>query len=241
MIGKLSSTASYQVILRKGVSLAEKRLITEKILSTLFEPNVAINEKTKMSYGLGWILQDSPMGKLVWHGGNITGFSSIVVTIPEHDLGVVVLSNQQASALPNKLAMGIIKFVLTPREPTEQNLGYFLDLDSQMRSVDLALDNFSLFRPLDASICSHEIPEGVFRRPGYGDLVVTRVGEQLYFKYYAIEGEIRKTPEGFVLLSPVGSEDGVLLATRCVGGKLSLGMPFEPEVGSIWFERALVM
>ena len=46
-----------------------------------------------LAYGLGWFLTDYRDLKQVSHGGNIDGMTALVVMIPEHDYGIVVLAN----------------------------------------------------------------------------------------------------------------------------------------------------
>src|SRR5690606_16932361 len=55
------------------------------------------------SYGLGWFLEDYRGRKLVHHGGNIDGMSALVAMMPEHDVGIVILTNMNASGLPATL------------------------------------------------------------------------------------------------------------------------------------------
>jgi CubicO group peptidase (beta-lactamase class C family) len=45
--------------------------------------------------GLGWVLQDYHGRKLVEHRGEIGGFVSRVMLVPEENLGIVVLTNAE--------------------------------------------------------------------------------------------------------------------------------------------------
>ncbi len=45
------------------------------------------------TYGFGWWVQDYHHAKLVWHGGQIDGFSSMVAMLPDKNFGFVVLTN----------------------------------------------------------------------------------------------------------------------------------------------------
>jgi CubicO group peptidase (beta-lactamase class C family) len=55
------------------------------------------------TYALGWMVHDY-RGELVWeHGGNTDGMTSAVGMLPEQNLGVVVLTNMNGSALPGLL------------------------------------------------------------------------------------------------------------------------------------------
>ena len=50
------------------------------------------------AYGLGWTLRDYRGKKIVGHTGGLSGFVSRTALIPELKLGVVVLTNQEATA-----------------------------------------------------------------------------------------------------------------------------------------------
>jgi hypothetical protein len=56
-----------------------------------------------MSYGMGWFLQDYRGRLVVQHGGNIDGMTALVAMMPEENLGMVILSNMNGSALPSVL------------------------------------------------------------------------------------------------------------------------------------------
>jgi CubicO group peptidase (beta-lactamase class C family) len=49
------------------------------------------------AYGLGWRLRDYRGKKMVTHGGELSGYVSRVTMIPELRLGIVVLTNQEAT------------------------------------------------------------------------------------------------------------------------------------------------
>jgi len=52
------------------------------------------------NYGLGWMIGSYRGHYQVEHGGNIDGFSASVAVFPTDSLGIVVLTNQDASAVP---------------------------------------------------------------------------------------------------------------------------------------------
>ena len=73
-------------------------------------------ESNFQSYGLGWFLQDYRGRKLVSHGGNIDGMSADVALVPEEDLGVVVLSNMNATPFPEIVRREIVdRFLDAPK------------------------------------------------------------------------------------------------------------------------------
>ena len=95
---------------RLGEGDEEEVLITPGAIEVMWTPvSLAVApgpagalraESHFLLYGLGWFLQDYRGEKVVQHGGNIDGMSALVAMLPEHDLGVVVLTNMNGSVLP---------------------------------------------------------------------------------------------------------------------------------------------
>jgi len=59
------------------------------------------------SYGLGWRIYDYAGRRLIYHGGAVQGYRSIMAILPERELGVVILWNS-SSALPSGLLPTIV-------------------------------------------------------------------------------------------------------------------------------------
>lgn len=55
------------------------------------------------SYGLGWMLSTYRGHYQVEHGGNIDGFSASTCFYPSDSIGIIILTNQSASPVPNLL------------------------------------------------------------------------------------------------------------------------------------------
>ena len=60
-------------------------------------PELAVRQPRFSAYGLGWRLKDYRSRKLVHHGGGLAGMTSLTTLVPEENLGVVVLTNQETS------------------------------------------------------------------------------------------------------------------------------------------------
>jgi CubicO group peptidase (beta-lactamase class C family) len=61
-------------------------------------------DKTHFSaYGLGWFMKDYHGVKLIHHSGGILGMVSKVVLVPEENLGMVILTNQQSGSAFNAI------------------------------------------------------------------------------------------------------------------------------------------
>ena len=70
-------------------------------------PKVFFPDSMQLSYGLGWFVQDYRGHQLIIHAGDIDGFATMVVLIPEIDTGYFVVINMGSlyrQVLSNQLA-----------------------------------------------------------------------------------------------------------------------------------------
>ncbi len=92
---------------------AGKRIVSSAALRETHTPQMLIgagggvpgtDSVTRFNtYGMGWMVQDY-RGKLMWqHGGNTDGMTTAMGLLPDQKFGVVVLSNQHGSGLPDLL------------------------------------------------------------------------------------------------------------------------------------------
>ena len=95
-----------------GGELNGKRLVSKKGYEEWVKPQMKISPNGKVSYGLGWFLQEWKGKKVVQHGGNIDGFNSMVAMLPEENLGFVMLTNVSGSSLGNELMQIIFSGML---------------------------------------------------------------------------------------------------------------------------------
>ena len=90
--------------LRKG-KYENKTLFSEKQHQEMWAPQTLIPTTTKApyhshysAYGLGWFITDVKGYKQVSHTGGLEGMVTQVTLIPEINLGIIVLTNQQSGA-----------------------------------------------------------------------------------------------------------------------------------------------
>ncbi len=84
----------------------DKRLLSEQTVAALLSPQMPIGVGKPdaynthfAAYGLGWFLLDAKGYKLIVHTGQDVGMVSEVCLIPELQLGIVVLTNSESSAI----------------------------------------------------------------------------------------------------------------------------------------------
>lgn len=93
-VGSLTTTAPDLATFLAEV--ASPRLLDAETASQLRTAQIAINED--FSWGLGIGIQHSDQGDALWQNGITPGFRSVMVIYPEHQWGVVVLTNSDDGA-----------------------------------------------------------------------------------------------------------------------------------------------
>ena len=52
---------------------------------------------------MGWLLQSTPNGQITWHNGGTTSYGAYIGTLPDQDVGVIVLTNVVNVGLPDAI------------------------------------------------------------------------------------------------------------------------------------------
>ncbi len=132
------------------------------------------------NYGFGWDLTSYKGHYLVQHGGAIDGFSALTCFFPTDSIGIVVLVNQDGSAIP-----GIARNIIADRM---LNLPYFdwnknsLEERDKARKTQKEAQVKSASANIKGTSLSHRIEEyeGRFSNPGYGTFSVNAKGDSLF-------------------------------------------------------------
>ncbi|MGA9577429.1 MAG: serine hydrolase domain-containing protein [Terrimicrobiaceae bacterium] len=69
-----------------------RRIVSSENLAFTHTPKVAISDK--LFYALGWVIQQTPNGNIIWHDGGTSSFGAYVGMVPDKNLGVIVLTNE---------------------------------------------------------------------------------------------------------------------------------------------------
>lgn len=100
-IAEMSRWVSLQ--LADGTTSEGRRIVSAENLAYTHTPKVAINDK--VSYALGWIVQQTPNGNIIWHNGGTHSFGSMVALQLDRKLGIIVLSNQTNVGMPDAIGL----------------------------------------------------------------------------------------------------------------------------------------
>ena len=134
-------------------------------------------------YALGLIVRDYRGRKVLTHGGSLPGFVSQVVMIPDADLGVAVLTNQESGAAFNAIAYHIVDHYLGA-PPVDWIDAYQKISAGQNAAAAQAVERVALGRDA-ASRPSLSLPKyaGTYIDDWYGDIVIEEQGGRLTIRF----------------------------------------------------------
>ena len=158
--------------LARGKLPGGKQLVTEANLLRRRVPLVKIDDDTQ--YGLGLFVSKDHGLESLGHGGNTLGFTSDLFFLPEHDVGVVVLTNAGgANLFRNVVRRRFVEVVLGARPEADEDLRTTIERQDKNLAEERAL-----IRPsIDWAWATPFL--GEFSEPALGTLVVARDGERL--------------------------------------------------------------
>lgn len=197
-------------------------------------------ENTGIAYGLGWFINIYRGHRVLHHGGNIDGFSSMLTVIPEAGIAVVALTNLHGTPLRDFLPLRIFDELLG-LEPLPWEARY-LELFEGIRSGMKTAKEHRAATTQDAPT-SHplEAYAGRYTHPGYGVVTIRHQDGILvpeyndnrirmkHLQYDTFELEVEPFDEGQGMR--------VRFETDFDGEVSVLRVPFEPSVDPIEMRR----
>lgn len=187
------------------------------------------------NYGFGWFISSYKGHYRVDHGGNIDGFSASVAFYPTDSLGIVVLTNQDGSAVTS-LARNLIadKFL---------NLGYYNwngirlaeKVKNKAKEAEAKKEAVSN-RKLNTKP-THALKdfEGIYSHKGYGSFEVSFMNDSL-FAFFPNGDKVWLSHYHYNIFSPfdVDKQDGIDTA-QDIGSKMQFLMNDAGEISGVTF------
>lgn len=84
-----------QTQLARGVSPAGRRVVSAKNLTETWQPQMELYPGN--NYATGWFVEEYRGVTMIWHDGDVLGFKSLLVLLPEANVGLALLSNRTVS------------------------------------------------------------------------------------------------------------------------------------------------
>lgn len=173
-----------------GDSLSRK-LISAEVHSEMWTPQtiipvrtVYIPYKTRFaSYGLGWNISDVAGYKQVMHTGGLAGIVTQVLLLPELKLGIIVLTNQQASGAFTAISNTIKDSYLNIKtEWVEFSRKKQLRAEAYEKQVnENAWKQIREQQQIKGNIDLHSFT-GTYRDEWFGDVTVSLKNDKLWFR-----------------------------------------------------------
>ncbi|SDS67637.1 CubicO group peptidase, beta-lactamase class C family [Formosa sp. Hel1_31_208] len=199
------------------------------------------------NYGYGWMLGSYKGHYRVEHGGNIDGFSASVAFFPTDNMGIVVLANQNGSAVPSLVRNTIADYMLEV-DKTDWIGRFKENLEKSLKAQDEAKDdteksNVKNTKPshikLDYTGSYHHDGYGKFNVIVENDTLFTELdGDKLYLHHFHYDTfELIDVVKGKVDTSAIGQSLKVTFLTNESGDISDMESTLEPTVDPIVFKR----
>ncbi len=166
------------------------RLFSEQAHATMWTPEViqpigpvppslAAMKPTYSLYAPGWEIEDYRGSRIVWHSGAVFGFKTVVVLIPNRDVGFSIELNSEDGELARGLMFELLDHYLgLPRSDwTERMIAYKAKIISDARAV-LAATSAAAVGTNGPSLPLGRYA-GTYADHWYGDVLVTAGAEGL--------------------------------------------------------------
>ncbi|MES5814587.1 serine hydrolase [Pseudoxanthomonas sp. Soil82] len=147
-------------------------------------PQLAAARPDFLGYGEGWITSSYRGEKLVWHTGGWPGMVSRVTLVPGRNLGVVVLTNQEAGGAFNALTMQVLDAFMQPAQRTDWVDAYAAAADKARAKADKAWrERLAARQPRSTPSLPLAGYAGTYRDAWYGDVDVVHDGGRLRMRF----------------------------------------------------------
>ena len=146
-------------------------------------PELAVLRPKFSGYALGFRVRDYRGEKLVTHTGGLPGYVSLVLMLPDHRLGVAVLTNMESGAAFNIIGMHILDHYLGVSD-TDWFTAYKTVI-TRTDSMLLAQDRFRAVRRDSLSRPSLPLERyaSTYTDQWYGDVTITHENDNLAIQF----------------------------------------------------------
>jgi CubicO group peptidase (beta-lactamase class C family) len=181
------------------MELAEGKLangsqyISKEALLARRAPQVAVGKDA--TYGMGLTVDRTFGVPVVHHGGDMIGYHSDMMWLPEHGVGAVILTNGDPGWMIRSVFRRKLLEVLFDGRPEADAL---IAAQGKMFFNELAAERKLLTVPADANEAGKLAPR--YANAALGELMVTRAGAATVFDFGEWKSEVgsRKNPDGSI-------------------------------------------
>ncbi len=204
--------------LAEGKLPSGKQYITKESLLARRDPQVAIGKDA--TYGMGLMVDKKWDVTVVHHGGDLIGYHSDMMWLPEHNVGAVILTNGDlGSMIRNQFRRKLLEVLFDGNPEADAAVAQA----SKNYFEELATERKQLVVPADAAEAGKLAAK--YGNEALGELTVTHKGEVTTFDFGEWKSEVasKKHPDGsisFITIAPGIS--GLELVVGTANGKRTL-------------------
>ncbi|MEK8034935.1 serine hydrolase domain-containing protein [Ideonella sp. DXS29W] len=180
-----------QMELNEGKLPDGKPLLSREALLARRAPQVKVG--TDINYGMGLMVNTVYGTPVVHHGGDMIGFHSDMIWLPDHNVGAVVLTNGDPGWMVRTVFRRKLLEVLFDGRPEAD-----AQITAQAKAFydELAAERKLLSLPADAGVVAQLAKS--YQHPVLGEIQVQRQGANLRFDFgeYASDMASRHNPDG---------------------------------------------
>ena len=171
--GKLNGKEIFPAVYMKEAMSSQ--MITGGALPDKEKPDIHFS-----NYGFGWFLASYRGHYRVEHGGNIDGFSASTCFFPSDSIAIIVLTNQNGSAIPS-----IVRNTIADRMLKEKPVDWLADrnaADAKAKAAAKEAEAKAESNKKKGTTPSHILKdyEGLFNHPGYGTMEIAVQKDSLF-------------------------------------------------------------
>ena len=147
-----------------------KEAISAQMVVAAGTPSKEHPEVQFSNYGYGWFLASYRGHYRVEHGGNIDGFSASASFFPTDSLGIMILTNQNGSALPNVVRNMVADRMLklSPQDWLGETVKRLEDAKEAQAKAKAQADSTAITHTKPSHILADYT--GTYEHPGYGKM-----------------------------------------------------------------------
>lgn len=114
LITTASDLARFGLAMLGGGELDGARVLSRESVAEMMKLQARAHPRVPEGFGLGFGVREEPGGKLVWWDGTLTGAASRLALLPEHGVGVAILSNIGNNAPVTAAGVRILELFVPP-------------------------------------------------------------------------------------------------------------------------------
>lgn len=231
----------------QGGAKAPASLVSASVVRAMMTPQIPtfvsdFAEIGQCHYGFGLMCEHYRGDRTVLHTGSLPGWGTLMLMMPAHRIGVVVLTNRDPGPVREMIAYAVFD-QLRGHAPIDW-LSIFATRRRQALADEAAEAQCRKVERLSAPALNRPLGEfaGRYRHPAYGEISIVHDGEALRWQWRGVGGTLAYRADGAFDMRENGEArypSGLRLRFERDrhGAITSLTSPLEPAVADIRFAR----